>query len=191
MAGGTPPFESQYLLQCEVVRDELGRYAGMREAVAAVPDETPIELFEQSTTVGEIHARVLRMGEFAEQHLAGATQAGEDALAPYRAVLAHDKLAVFEDHPAPDFRYYTTNKKVIESPDELAAAAEYWYFEGTLDMPGTVEVDGRTAQVSVQGWRVLGWKFDAEGRTVAEFEEQGQGMSAPKSAFQHGVEPPA
>jgi hypothetical protein len=178
------PFSNDQLLQYEVLRDEMPAFREMRAAASDVPDDHEIQIVGETTTVGDAYARVLHLGELAEQRIAGAQDDAEAKLAPYRAVLANDKLAVFEDHPATGFRYYTTNKKVIETPEELAAA-EFWYFEGSNETKGRGEIDGVKVDVTVEGWRVLGWKFDADGNTVAEYEEQGQGGSAPKTAFQH------
>ncbi|QXC59896.1 hypothetical protein KSP35_16145 [Aquihabitans sp. G128] len=183
LEGGSPPWELGDVLQAEALERELPDYQVLRDAVRSVPDDHPLELNGEATTIGALDARVVRMGELAIARIGGSAQEAEDALAPYRELLANDKLAVFEDHPAPDFLYYTTDRRVIESPEELYEADE-WYFEGTTETRGTGTVDGTSVDVVVEGWRVLGWVFDADGNTVDEFETQGQGTSAPKSAFQ-------
>jgi hypothetical protein len=185
LLGTPPPFDFGQVLQAEAVLAEQDEYSGMRDRVAAVPDPHPAVISGEQATVGELRQRMAALFAAAEARVSGAAQAEADALAPYRALLAGDKLAVFDDHPADEFLYTTTDRRVIETPEELAAA-EYWYFEGSTEVPSTASVDGVSIKVSVQGWRVLGWRFDAAGTVVEEFETQGPGSSAPKSAFQHG-----
>lgn len=182
LEGGSPPWELADVLQAEALARELPAYDELRDAVRPVPDDHPLELHGEATTVADLDARVQRLGELARARIGGAEQEAEDELAPYRELLAGDKLAVFEDHPAPDFRYFTTDKRLIETPEELYEADE-WYFEGTTETRGTGTVDGTSVDVVVEGWRVLGWAFDAEGATIDRFEAQGSGSSAPLSAF--------
>ena len=180
--GSTGPWDFGEVLQAESMVSELEGVQDLRLAAEAVPDDHAVELNGQATTVGELHRRVLQLAEVAQSRIDATSGAAEDVLTPYRELLANDKLAVFEDHPAPDFLYYTTNKEVIESPEELYEADE-WYFEGTSTTRGTATVDGTEVDVEVEGWRVLGWSFDDDGNTVHEWETQGSGTSAPKSAF--------
>lgn len=181
-----PPYEYGDVLQAEAVIAEMPGLQEKYDAIPAVSDDHPIVVAygSEETTVGAAYLRYKNVVKIAEERIAYVSGAAQDALAPYRALLKGDKLAVFEDHPAPDFLYYTTNKKVIETPEELAAA-EFWYFEGALDNQMTSVVDGVSASRTVRGWTVLGWKFDADGNTVDEFETQGSGPSAPKNAFKH------
>ncbi|SDZ35249.1 hypothetical protein SAMN05216554_3465 [Herbiconiux ginsengi] len=179
----TPPFDTGQMLAADAVLREQAEYSEMRDKVVSVPGEHPVTIASGPASVGDLRERMEAVFAAARSRLSGAAQAEEDELAPYRALLAGDKLAVFEEHPANAFVYTTTDRRVIETPEELAAA-EYWYFEGPLDVPSTASVDGVTVKVSVQGWRVLGWQFDETGAIVDEFETQGPGSSAPKSAFQ-------
>ena len=133
-------------------------------------------------TLGEAAPRVLALREMAKAHMGEASGAHEAELAPYRALLANDKLAIFEDHPANSFRYYTVDKHVIETPEELAAAS-LWFFEGSADIESKGTVDGMQVSATTSGWRVLGYAFDDDGVLVDEFETQGVGTSAPKSEF--------
>jgi hypothetical protein len=185
MIGPLPPFDYDQVLKAEAVSDEQPSYTELRDAAVSVPDSQPVELDGELTTVGDLRARMHALFVAAEARITGTAQAHEDELAPYRALLSGDKLAIFEDHPANAFLYTTTDRRVIETPEELAEA-EYWYFEGPFSLPGTASVDGVEIKVTVQGWRVLGWQFDSDGAIVDEFETQGQGSSAPKSAFQRG-----
>jgi hypothetical protein len=180
-----PPFDFGQVLAAEAVLGERADYDELRDRAAAVPGEHPVSLSGEPSTAGRARQRMEALFEAAEARISGAAQAEEDELAPYRALLSGDKLAVFEEHPANAYVYTTADRRVIETPEELAAA-EYWYFEGPLDVPSTASVNGVAIKVSVQGWRVLGWRFDAAGATLDEFETQGPGSSAPKSAFQHG-----
>jgi hypothetical protein len=180
-----PPYDYGQVLMAEGVLREREDYLVLAGRVDGVADEHPVALSGEPTTAGDLRRRVAAIFTAAEARITGAAQAADDVLAPYRALLAGDKLAVFEDHPADAFLYTTTDRRVIETPEELAAA-EYWYFEGPLDLPSTASVNGVSMKVTVQGWRVLGWRFDSDGAIVEEFETQGPGATAPKSAFQHG-----
>ncbi|MGD8167741.1 hypothetical protein ACEXOS_011015 [Herbiconiux sp. P16] len=178
-----PPFDYAQVQNADAVLRERADYATLLDAAASVPGEHPATIAGEPTAVGAVRERMEVLFAAAEARLSGAAQAEADELAPYRALLTGDKLAVFEEHPASAFLYTTTDRRVIETPEELAAA-EYWYFEGPLDVPSTASVNGVALKVSVQGWRVLGWQFDEAGAIVDEFETQGPGSSAPKSAFQ-------
>ncbi len=177
-----PPFEFAQVLTAEAVLAERPGYETLCDAASVIPDDHPVELAGEATTIGGLRVRVDAMFAAAEARISGAQQETSDALAPYRALLSGDKLAVFEEHPADAFLYTTTDRRVIETPEEIAAA-EYWYFEGPADLPSTATVDGVQIKVTVQGWRVLGWRFAADHSIVEEFETQGHGSSAPKSAF--------
>jgi len=181
---GQPPFEVAQVLAAEAVLRERPGYETLRDAASALPDGHPVELAGEATTIGGLRIRMQALFTAADARLGGSAQAADDALAPYRALLSGDKLAVFEEHPADAFLYITTDRRVIETPEEIAAA-EFWYFEGPLDLPSTATVDGVRVDVTVQGWRVLGWRFGADHSIVDEFETQGHGSSAPKSAYRH------
>lgn len=175
---------SEFADQCEYsLIPGVDAYEAAREALD-LPDDHPVTVLDEATTLGEATVRVLALRDAAKEHLQALAQGTEDALAPFRALLANDKLAIFEDHPAPSFEYLTSNKELIETPEELAEA-EYWYFEGPIDIEAEAEVDGTRVTGKVQGWRVLGYRFDDDGNTVDEWEEQGTGNSSPKSAYQH------
>lgn len=170
--------------QCEhVIVPGVEAYEQLRRGLS-LGDDHPVTVLDEAITLGALTERVLALRTAAEAFVQGEVDAHEGALAPFRAVLANDKLAIFEDHPADSFEYLTSNKKVIETPEELADA-EYWYFEGLLDLDAEAEVDGERITGKVRGWRVLGYRFDADGNTVDEWEEQGTGSSSPKSAYQH------
>jgi hypothetical protein len=170
--------------QCEhVIIPECDAYEERRKAVD-LPDDHAVTVLDEATTIGATTARVLALRERAKAFMQSETDAHEGALAPFRAVLANDKLAIFEDHPADSFEYLTSNKKLIETPEELAEA-EYWYFEGLIDIDAEAEIDGEKIRGKVGGWRVLGYRFDADGNTIDEWEEQGTGSSSPKRAYQH------
>ncbi len=178
-----PPFDFGQVLQAEAVLAEREEYATLADGAAAVPDDHPAALAGAATTFGDLRRRMTALFAAADARITGAAQATDDELAPYRTLLTGDKLAVFDEHPANAFLYTTTDRRVIETPEEIAGA-EYWYFEGPIDLPSTASVNGVAMKVTVQGWRVLGWRFDASGSIVEEFENQGPGSSAPKWAFQ-------
>jgi hypothetical protein len=184
MVGTPPPFDYGQVLSAEGVLAEKPGYEGLRDAAASVADSQPVELYGAVTTVGALRKRMGAIFAAADARLNGAAQAENDTLAPYRDLLRGDKLAVFDEHPADSFQYLATDGQVLETPDALAEA-EYWYFEGALDLPSTATVEGVEIKTAVQGWRVLGWRFDADGAILDEFERQGYGSRAPKTAFQH------
>ena len=174
---------SNFLLQCEVVVSDVDGWEAKYGALNGVADEHEFALFSgEALTLAAAAPRVLALRDLAKGHMGMATEAHESELAPYRALLANDKLAIFEDHPANSFRYYTVNKHVIETPEELAEAS-LWFFEGSADIQSKGTVDGMQVTASTAGWRVLGYAFDDNGVLIDEFETQGVGSSAPKSEF--------
>jgi hypothetical protein len=181
--------DSDHLTACGLIVDFVAEYetklADLGDAVGE-DHVVNLEWAGGETTLGEVTARMQAMLANAEAHIAGDSADTEAELAPFRAVLRNDKLAIFEDHPAPDHRYYTTNKKVIETPEELAEAA-FWYFDGSTEIKGKATVRGTsdTVEVTIEGYRVLGYQFDDDHNTVEEHEEQGEGHNAPKTAFHH------
>lgn len=182
VVGVAPPFDLGQVLAAEAVEREAPGYGELCGAVASVPDDYEVRMAGEPSTLGALRGRVAALLGAARHRIGSAGQAEDDALAPFRAVLGGDKWEVFEEHPAGSFQYATTDRRLIESPEELASV-EYWYFEGPLDQPGTATVDGLAVKVSVQGWRVVGYRFDGAGMLVDQFERQGQGSSAPLSAY--------
>ncbi|MDO9397812.1 MAG: hypothetical protein Q7T71_14795 [Herbiconiux sp.] len=187
--GAFPPIGADQVLNAEALGREEVDYERLRDAVAAVPDDHQAQVGGEPSTYGAIRARVDRLLAAARALIVSASAAQEDELAPYRALLAGDKLAVFEEHPANAFVYTTTDRRVIETPEELAAA-DCWFFEGPLDLASTVSVTGAPSspgtadlRVTTQGWRVLGWRFAPDGSIVDRFESQGPGPAAPLSSF--------
>lgn len=181
-----PPHDFGQLLAAEAVGRERAGHDELAAAIAPLHDSLSVLLAGVPIGLGELRARCAALFPAAETRLAGSQQSEADELAPFRALLRGDRLAVFDDHPADSFVYTTLDRHIIETPEELAAA-EYWFFEGPLEIPSSARVDGVQITGSVQGWRVLGWRFDASGAVLDEFEIQGLGGSAPKSAFR----PPA
>lgn len=173
---------SNFVLQCEIVVIDVGSFESSYSALGGVADEHLVDFRSETMILADIVERVLALRTSANSYMGAATDAEVAELAPYRAVLTNDKLTIFEDHPANAFRYYTENKHVIESPDELASAS-LWFFEGSSDTQAAGSVDGHSVTATVTGWRVLGYAFDANGVIIDEFETQGGGSSAPKSAF--------
>lgn len=108
----------------------------------------------------------------AQRILKARSQASAAELAPYLALLQADKRKIFEQHPAGEYAYYTSHKRPIESPEELAGA-EWWYFEGQED-----------AGYITQKWIVKGWRFNSSHETIDQVETSGHGVRAPSSAFQ-------
>ena len=172
------------MLQAEAMLREQDGFAEKQSAAEGVPDDHAVTFNGEPTTIGAMATRTEQLFVLAQQRLDAISGGADDAVAPYPAVLANDKLAVMQDHPPPaDYQYLTLKGKVIETPEELAEA-EYWFFEGVNETEGTGTVDGVEVDVTVEGWRVLGWHFDADGNTLDEWEVQGTGANAPKSAFE-------
>ncbi len=185
MLGGRDRNDSMYsnfVLQCEVVAMNVGTFETSYSALDGVADEHLVDFRGETTNLAEIVQRVLALRATANSHIGAADDAVVAELAPYRAVLANDKLTIFEDHPANAFRYYTENKHVIQTPEELASAS-LWFFEGSSDTEAAGSVDGHSVKATMTGWRVLGYVFDDNGVMIDEFETRGGGSSAPRSAF--------
>lgn len=108
---------------------------------------------------------------------AGTTQMAKNQAAaaariePYVKVITGDKLRIFKDSPIPGYQYYTSGKRVIETPQDLASS-RVWCFEG-------VENQGYLHEK----WTVHCWKFDSSGQQVKEYRKSGYGVKAPASAF--------
>ncbi|MCU1481191.1 MAG: hypothetical protein JWQ19_1977 [Subtercola sp.] len=210
---GTPgPFDYGQVLAAEAVLRERPGYDELATAIHVIADAHPVERplavpvagFDagsdaaagRSGTLGDLRNRMIALFAAAETRVS-ASAGGEDAeLAPYRALLSGDKLAIFEDHPASGFVYTTIGGQIIRTPEELAQA-EYWFFEGPtdvpstatvegVDVPSTATVEGVDVRVTVRGWRVRGWRFDPEGAIVDTVESSGFGQTAPSSAFRPG-----
>ncbi len=163
---------SSFLGQCELVETYLSGWRPRYDALAAkLPADARHGFAGGEHTLDEIRALLEEMNDNAKGWLRKARQSADDVRAPYLALLRNDKLAIFNDHPAPDYRYYTSHRQVIETPDELAAA-ERWYFEG-VENQGYIN----------ERWTVRGWRFDAEGNIVDRHDESGFGTNAPGSAF--------
>ncbi|RFA13003.1 hypothetical protein B7R21_09160 [Subtercola boreus] len=181
-----PPYDFGQMLAAEAVGRERAGCDELAAAVSGVDDSHRVLLAGETIELGDLRKRIAALFPAAEARISSSTEAEADELAPFRALLAGGKLAVFDDHPADSFVYTTTDRHIIETPEELAAA-EYWFFEGPLDVPSSARVEGIEITGSIQGWRVLGWHFDTSGAVLDEFETQGLGPGAPKSAFR----PPA
>lgn len=181
-----PPYDFGQVLAAEAVQRERAGHDELASAVAAVADEQPVVVAGEPTTLGAVRSRAAALFAAADTRVALSQQSADDVLAPYRALLAADKLAVFDDHPADSFVYTTLDGQIIETPEQLAAA-DYWFFEGPLDLRSSANVEGVEITASTQGWRVLGWRFAPDGTLLDRFEQQGLGPSAPLSAFR----PPA
>jgi hypothetical protein len=179
-----PPYDQDAMLQAEAVLREKDGFAEKKVAAEGVPDDHAVTFNGEETTIGAMATRTEQLFVLAQKRLDAISGGADDAVAPFEAALANDKLAVMKDHSPPaDYRYQTLKGKVMETPEELAEA-EYWFFEGVSETKGKGTVDGTEVDVTVEGWRVLGWHFDAEGNTLDEWEVQGTGSNAPKSAFE-------
>lgn len=181
-----PPHDFGQVLAAEAVQRERPGYEHLAAEIDALADDHPVSLSGDSTTLGSLRTRTIALFTAADARVTSSQQSELDALAPYRALLGGDKLAVFNDHPADAFVYTTTDRRIIQTPDELAAA-DFWFFEGPLDIRSSAHVEGVEITGSTQGWRVLGYHFAPDGTALAHFEHQGLGPSAPTSAFR----PPA
>jgi hypothetical protein len=83
-----------------------------------------------------------------------------------------------------DHRYAVDFDWLLSTALGCLDTVEEYDGKGTGEVDG-LKVDGLKVDVTIEGWRVLGWKFDDDGNTLEEFEKQGHGSNAPKSAFQH------
>ncbi|GAA2247558.1 hypothetical protein N1031_17620 [Herbiconiux moechotypicola] len=180
--GGAHALDSGLRLAAEALEREREGYLDRRAALARAADSTPVQLLGVGVELGVVHARVERLFAGAAAVLHGAERTQNEALAAYRAVLGADKLAIFDEHPADAFQYLTTDGVLLETPEQLAAA-EFWYFEGPLDLETRATVDGVSVTGTSEGWRVLGYRFGLEGALVGRHEARGTGPGAPLTAF--------
>jgi|GEM_PF-3461692 len=167
-ASGDVPDSSQ----CDLAKMYVSEVLPMLERLESeLGSDYEVDFNGEKQRLSAIKSYMQEINDGADKILQGEQQAQEDALAPYRALLRNDKLRIFEDHPATEYRYYTNNKQIIESPEELAEAVA-WYFEGTENQ-GYVN----------ERWTVRGWKFDEEQNIIGTKEESGIGANAPSTAF--------
>lgn len=163
--------DSGFLTNCDMVVMYVDEAVKLLDELASKAGDVMVEVGGEASSIDDVRARLLDLAEKAKGWKETAENAANDELAPYRALLANDKLRIFEEHPANGYRYYTSRKKVIETPEELAEAKS-WYFEGT-DNQGYLN----------ERWTVKGWTFDDDGVIVNEHDESGFGTNAPGSAF--------
>ncbi|WP_368497764.1 hypothetical protein [Herbiconiux sp. A18JL235] len=185
LLGARPPFELQQVLEAEAVLRERPGYEERAAAVAQAPDACELALSGRPHSLTSVRERMRALFAAAEARLQTAASEHDDALAPYREVLAGDKLALFDDRPVTDFEYRTVGRRPLSTPEELRDA-EYWFFEGPAELTATATVDGQTVKVATAGWRVIGWRFTPDGTIAERFEQQGQGHDAPLSAYGPG-----
>ncbi|MBS2020763.1 MAG: hypothetical protein JST92_00010 [Deltaproteobacteria bacterium] len=141
------------------------------ELIAKLPAGETVKYRGAQATPQAVKEAMLALKAFAQGQIDGRAQAANDRAALYRAVLKLDKLRIFEDRPAGDYRYYTSGKREIQTPEELAQAGG-WYFEGSADQ-GLI----------TEKWTVKGFKFDADGKLLETIESSAFGTNAPSSAF--------
>jgi len=105
----------QFLQQCDAVDRDVDGFEPMTAALSGAGEAHEFEYDDEVITLASAMQRVFALRTAAHRYICGDTDAGENALEPYRAALSNDKLAIFEDHPAPGYRYYTIAKHVIET----------------------------------------------------------------------------
>lgn len=147
----------------------LSDFLPLRERMAALRAAEP-----DDGDLADAAAQLDELIALAERFLRGEADEAEALLAPYRAVLRVDKLAVCLDRPPHEYRYLTSGKREITTPDELAAAP-VWYFEGGGTEGGTL--------LEVSSWSVVGFHFTPDHTLADRTETSGLGASAPSSAF--------
>lgn len=158
--------------QCDLAKMYVDEVSPMLERLEEeLGGDFAVEFQGEEQTLETIKNYVREIRDGADRVLTKGQQAKDDALAPYRELLRNDKLKIFEEHPANEYRYYTSKKEIIESAEELANAP-FWYFEGAENQGYLNE-----------RWTVRGWKFDEEHNVVDKVEESGFGVNAPSSAF--------
>ncbi len=167
-ASGDVPDSSQCDLAKMYVSEVLPK---LEQLEAELGSDYEVDFNSEKQWLSTIKSYMQEIGDGADKILQGEQQAQEDALAPYRELLRNDKLRIFEDHPATEYRYYTSKKQIIESPEELAESMS-WYFEGTENQ-GYVN----------ERWTVRGWKFDDDQNITDTVEDNGFGVNAPSSVF--------
>lgn len=158
--------------QCDLAKMYVDEVSPMLERLEEeLGEDYGVEFQGEEQTIASIRGYMQEIRDGANRVLNKNRQSLDDALAPYRELLRNDKLRIFEEHPANEYRYYTSKKQVIETAYELANAS-VWYFEG-------VENQGYLNE----RWTVRGWKFDNEHNIVDTLEDNGFGVNAPSSAF--------
>lgn len=150
-----------------------GMLPSFTELLTKVPEDYMIEFADEHISLNKIHEYVKEMIEIASGIVNQQQSAANEKMAPYESVLKNDKLRICLDRPPHDYLYYTSKKKVIETPEQLASA-KAWYFEGGYQ-------EGDLLKVTM--WSVKGFKFDDEGNLLEEYENSGVGKNAPSSAF--------
>jgi hypothetical protein len=164
-----------FLLQCEMAVSRVDELLPRLEALAAksgagtVPFLVPFD--GGDAPCAEVKARLEAIRTKAQGWIAKKAAAESDSVAPFLALLRDEKARQFSERPRPGYRYYTSGKREIETPEELAAAA-VWYFEGSEDQ-GLI----------TEKWTVLGLHFDEDHGLRETTETSGFGTRAPSSAF--------
>ncbi|WP_378144075.1 hypothetical protein ACFJGV_11505 [Cnuibacter sp. UC19_7] len=102
----------------------LSDFLPLRERMAGLRASDP-----DDRALADAAAQLDELIALAERFLRGEADEAEALLAPYRAVLRADKLSICLDRPPHEYRYLTTGKREITTPEALAAAP-VWYFEG-------------------------------------------------------------
>ncbi|ARJ06970.1 hypothetical protein GCM10010988_23130 [Cnuibacter physcomitrellae] len=147
----------------------LSDFLPLRERITALRASEPDDL-DLAAAAGELDELIA----LAERFLRGESDEVEALLAPFRAVLRADKLAICLDRPPHEYRYLTSGKREISTPEELAAAP-VWYFEGGGTEGGLL--------LEVSSWSVIGFHFAPDHTLTDRTETSGLGASAPSSAF--------
>lgn len=147
----------------------LSDFLPLRERMAGLRASDP-----DDRALADAAAQLDELIALAERFLRGEADEAEALLAPYRAVLRADKLSICLDRPPHEYRYLTTGKREITTPEELAAAP-VWYFEGGGTEGGTL--------LEVSAWSVVGFHFAPDHTLVDRTETSGLGASAPSSTF--------
>lgn len=167
--------ESSYVDQIPYGLIELdGFLAELAACADFVPADFPVVIAEESITFGDLTPLVQALKANGEQIVARQSVVDMAPLEPYLAVLDNDKARICADRPPREYVYYTSHKKLIETPEELRDAS-VWYFEGGSNEGG--------ALLEFRTWSVRGFIFDEHGTLVDEYRNSGVGADAPSSAF--------
>jgi len=165
---GDPVEPEQCQMAIERVDELLPELEGL---VKRLGEQASLPFGDTRHSLKEIYGWMKAIRRGAQRIVDGRAAASEAELAPFRALLKGDKRKIFDQHPAGEYAYFTSKKRSIESPEELAAA-EWWYFEGQED-----------AGYITEKWSVKGWRFNAAHETIDRVETSGHGVKAPSSAF--------